>query len=61
MQNIFLACDLRNYERVKTEKELLVKLQEGESAVRDGDEWMTLEKLKASVEVVIGDRFDNIE
>jgi len=41
--------DIEDYEREKAEKKLLLKLQEAEESVRDGNGWMTLEELKASV------------
>ena len=35
------------YERDRAEKKLLMKLQEAEEAVKDGDGWLNLDELKA--------------
>lgn len=43
--------DIEGYEREKTEKKLLMKLQEAEDAVKDEIAWMSLDELKASVGV----------
>jgi len=45
----FVVMDIEDYDREKAEKKLLLKLQEAEEAVRDGNGWMTLEELKATV------------
>jgi len=45
----FVVMDIEDYDREKAEKKLLLKLQEAEEAVRDGNCWMTLEELKATV------------
>ena len=42
--------DIEGYERDRTEKQLLTKLQEAEEAVKDGDGWLNLDDLKALVE-----------
>lgn len=42
--------DIEDYEREKAEKKLLEKLQEAETAVKDGDGWLSLEEQKAIVE-----------
>lgn len=43
----FPVSDLRNYnERGRAEKKLLVKLQEAEEAVKDGEGWLNLDDLK---------------
>ena len=47
----FVVMDIEDYEREKTEKKLLMKLQEAEEAVRDESAWMSLYELKKSVEV----------
>lgn len=41
--------DIEEYEREKTEKKILMKLQEAEEAVRDGNGWLTLDELKFTV------------
>ena len=41
--------DIENYEYVQKEKKLLLKLQEAEEAVKDGEGWLTLDALKATV------------
>lgn len=45
----FVVMDIEDYERERAEKKLLMKLQEAEEAVKNGDEWLTLEELKAAV------------
>lgn len=47
----FVVMDIEDYERGKAEKKLLMKLQEAEEAVKDGNNWMSLDELKASVGV----------
>lgn len=37
------------YERERAEKKLLMKLQEGEEAVKDGEGWLSLDELKAAM------------
>ena len=37
-------------EAALAEKELLVKLQEAEEAVKDGDGWLTMDELQAALE-----------
>ena len=41
-----MVLDTENYERDRTEKKLLLKLQEAEEAVRDGEGWLSLDELK---------------
>ena len=45
----FVVMDIEDYEREKAEKKLLLKLQEAEDAVKDGNGWMTLDELKTSM------------
>ena len=45
----FVVMDIEDYEREKAEKKLLMKLQEAEEAVKDGNGWMTLDELKTSM------------
>ncbi len=45
----YVVMDIEDYEREKAEKKLLLKLQEAEEAVKDGNGWMTLDELKATV------------
>lgn len=45
----YVVMDIEDYEREKAEKKLLLKLQEAEEAIVDGNAWMTLEELKTSV------------
>ncbi|WP_077609723.1 type II toxin-antitoxin system prevent-host-death family antitoxin [Clostridium sp. Marseille-P2415] len=40
----FVVMDIEDYEREKVEKKLLMKLQEAEEAVNDGDSWLTLDE-----------------
>ena len=41
--------DIEDYERDRAEKKLLMKLQEAEEAVKDGEGWLDLDELKALV------------
>ena len=38
--------DIEDYERDRAEKKLLMKLQETEEAVKDGEGWLSIEELK---------------
>ena len=40
---------MEDYERDRAEKKLLLKLQEAEEAVKDGEGWLNLDELKALV------------
>lgn len=42
----FVVMDIEDYERDKVEKKLLEKLQEAESAVKNGNGWLSLAELK---------------
>ena len=42
--------DIEDYEREQAEKKLLMKLQEAEEAVKDGDGWLSLDELKSLME-----------
>ncbi len=46
----FVVLDIEEYEREKAEKKLLMKLHEAEKAVKDGENWMNLEQLRAAME-----------
>lgn len=43
----FVVLDIEDYERERAEKKLLMKLQEAEDAVKDGEGWLSLDELKA--------------
>lgn len=45
----FVVMDIEDYEREKAEKKLLEKLQEAETAVKDGNGWLSLDELKTMV------------
>ena len=45
----FVVMDIEDYERGRAEKKLLLKLQEAEEAVKDGEGWLDLDELKALV------------
>ena len=45
----FVVLDIEDYERDRAEKKLLMKLQEAEEAVKDGEGWLSLDELKALV------------
>lgn len=42
----FVVLDIEDYERERAEKKLMLKLQEAEEAVRDGEGWLGLDELK---------------
>ena len=42
----FVVVDIEDYERDRAEKKLLLKLQEAEEAVKDGEGWLDLDELK---------------
>ena len=44
-----MVMDFEDYEREHAEKKLLMKLQEAEEAVKDGEGWLNLDELKALV------------
>lgn len=46
----FVVLDIEDYERDRAEKKLLMKLQEAEAAVKDGEGWFSLDELKAAME-----------
>ena len=46
----FVVMDIEDYERNHAEKKLLMKLQEAEEVVKDGEGWLDLDELKAPVE-----------
>lgn len=41
-----VVMDIEDYERNRAEKKLLMKLQEAEEAVKDGEGWLSLDELK---------------
>ena len=43
----FVVLDIEDYERARAEKKLLMKLQEAEETVKDGEGWLSLDELKA--------------
>ncbi len=43
----FVVLDIEDYERDREEKKLLKKLQEAEEAVKDEEDWLSLDELKA--------------
>lgn len=43
----FVVLSIEDYERERAEKKLLMKLQEAEEAVRDGEGWLSLDELKS--------------
>lgn len=40
----FVVLDIEDYERERAEKKLMLKLQEAEEAVRDGEGWLSLDE-----------------
>lgn len=45
----FVVMDIEDFERDRAEKKLLMKLQEAEELVKDGEGWLDLDELKAFV------------
>ena len=45
----FVVVDIYDYERERAEKKLLMKLQEAEEAVKNGEGWLSLDDLKAAM------------
>lgn len=45
----FVVLDIEDYERDRAEKKLLMKLQEAEEAVKDGEGWLSLDDIKATI------------
>lgn len=45
----FVVMDFEDYESDCAEKNLLLKFQEAEEAVKDGEGWLNLDELKALV------------
>ncbi len=45
----FVVMDIEDYERERAEKKLLMKLQEAEEAVGDGEGWLTLDEVKQMI------------
>lgn len=46
----FVVLDMEDYERSIAERKLLMKLKEAEDAVKDGENWLSLEELKKVME-----------
>ena len=46
----FVVLDIEDYERERAEKKLLMKLQEAEEVVKDGNGWLSLDELKTAME-----------
>ena len=45
----YVVVDIDEYEKERAEKKLLMKLQEAEEAVCDGEGWLSLGELKAAM------------
>ena len=45
----YVVLDIEDYERDRAEKKLLMKLQEAEDAVKEGEGWLSLDELKAAM------------
>lgn len=45
----YVVIDMDEYERERAEKKLLMKLQEAEEAVKDGEGWLSLDELKSAM------------
>ena len=45
----FVVMDFEDYECDRAEKKLLMKLQEAEEVVKDGEGWLNLDELKSLV------------
>lgn len=46
------GADIKEYERERAEKKLLVKLQEAEKAVKEDKGWLTLEAVEKKLGIV---------
>ena len=46
----FVVLDMEDYERSIAERKLLMMLKEAEEAVKDGENWLSLEELKKVME-----------
>lgn len=46
----YVVIDIEDYEKDIAEKKLLLKLQEAEEAVKDGEGWLKLEELKKAMQ-----------
>lgn len=47
----FVVLDIEDYEKDRAEKKLLMKLQEAEEAVQEGDGWLSLEEVKSVMKI----------
>ena len=47
----YVLVDIQEYERQQSVLSLLSKLSEAEEAIKTGDEWLSLDELKGSLEV----------
>ena len=61
----FVVMDIEDYERDRAEKKLLLKLQEAEEAVKDGEGWLGLDELKEeyaakTIKEIYG-KFENLQ
>ena len=45
----FVVMDIEDYERDRAEKKLLMKLQEAEEAVKDGEGWLDLDEVNLKI------------
>ena len=46
----FMILDIEYYKRYCAEKKLLIELQEAEEAVKDKNDWLSLDELKEIME-----------
>lgn len=46
----YVVLDIEDYERDRAERKLLIKLQEAEEAIKNGEEWLSLNDLKKAME-----------
>jgi prevent-host-death family protein len=46
----YVVMDIEDYNQVQAERKLIAKLKEAESAIKTGQEWMSLEEVKKAVE-----------
>lgn len=46
----YVVLDIEDYERDRAERKLLIKLQEAEEAVKNGEEWLSLHDVKKAME-----------
>lgn len=47
----YVVLDIEDYEKDRAERKLLIKLQETEESIKNGEEWLSLSDLKKAIEI----------